>query len=372
MGGVWNVAPLPAGMRLAGTGGGGSGSPVAAGTNAYKQVQPSSPINWLWDRTPYPFTCAGNGNPVPGSGAVTGWRDYTVVAVGGLDPALPATLPQVLAARQQPCPSSSSPLGGGTAFTLAGGDMAATPAYLASVEYPGMCLGVTGQLRNMSSFQAGGMTVGLVSCSAAIAGENKPVALLHDPANGRLWWPAPAHFVCLQALNGSTASGDDALSVALVRCEGDSPAGVTAWALQPLAGGAVALQALDGAGRCAGAVPTAAPPPFVFATLRMGVTGGAALFPAGYSLVVYQSPAPGLPGAWELLYGMTRLAAGATPTPVLPGELHALALTAGGTNLTASLGGVHLASVDDASGGWGMVAVGSSWTSAWFTSVSVQ
>ena len=377
MGGVFNVVALPAGMRLAGEAAGAASAAAAAGaaagTAAYQQVLPSSPINWLWDRTPYPYTVAGNGNPdAPAGSAVTGWRDYTVTALGGLDPALPDTLPQVLAGRQAPCPSPGAAPSGGTAYTLSGGDMAATPAYLVSVEHPGLCLGVTGQLRNMSALQADGYTVGLVNCSAAVAGEDKPVALLHDPANGRLWWNGPAHYLCLQALNGSTASGDDALSLAMLRCEGDSPGGITAWAPQPLGGGAVAFKALDGEGNCAAASPATAPPPFVFVTLRMGVTGGATLFPSGYSLVLYQSPSPAQPGAWELLYSMTRLAAGPTPTPVLPGELHALQLTAAGTNITASLGGARLVSVDDASGGWGMVAIGSSWSSAFFTSVRVE
>ena len=66
------------------------------------------------------------------------------------------------------------------------------------------------------------------------------------------------------------------------------------------------------------------------------------------------------------------LAAGATPSPVNPGEWHELALSFVGSTITAKLDGAVLSTVTDATTTFGNVAVGSGWHAAWFDDVVVQ
>lgn len=334
-------------------------------------VQPSSPIDWIWDHTPYPWTCAGNANPAV-NGDISGWTDYSVSALAAIDSTLPQVLPDALWGAQQPCPSASATgtlENGltGTAWTLWGGDMATTPAYLVSVDYPGFCLGIIASDGNQTAHAA--RRVGLVNCTAPISGERKPLALLHDLSNGRLWWNAPAQYLCLQALNATTGGG---LGLDMWECQGDSPAGITSWGAVQLGNGAVAFHASDATGACVGVASAPAPAPFVYLSMRLSrFPGGALLLPLGYNLVVYQAPSPTQPGGWALSYGQTTLALGLAPTAVVPGAWHRLQLSAVGKNVSAYLDGTLLTSVEDGSSDAGMVALGSSWHGNWFDAVNI-
>ena len=387
IGGVWNVATLP--VELAQSKIGFAPSEAApTGTKGYLQSQPSSPINWYLQRTPYPCTVVGNGNPVDGKSPIQGWSDYQVSALVAFDPSIPSTLPQIPVGQRQPCPSassdpahsnsasgvSSSSRSGdvlGTTFTLWGGDMGTTPAYLTLVDYPGLCLGVVGQDRNMSHLTYGSQWVGLVNCTAPVAGEDKPIALLHDPANGRLWWNGPANYLCLQSLNSSTSSAEPG-RLAMWQCLGNSPNGITSWDVLQLGGGKIALKTRDSGSDCAGAVVAPHPaPPFAFLSVRMGTTGGTTLLPQGYNFLLYKSASPLANAPWELWYGMTLLSNGTAPFPVTPGTFYQLTLKARGKIISALVNGQAITSVTDGQGTYGMVALGSSWHPIWYDDVAI-
>jgi hypothetical protein len=57
---------------------------------------------------------------------------------------------------------------------------------------------------------------------------------------------------------------------------------------------------------------------------------------------------------------------------LVPSHTHRLEVECAGQRVSASLDGVVLATVSDASSGFGMTAFGSSWTKSWFDNFSVK
>lgn len=347
-------------------------SAEGAGMSAYKMMQPASPINWVWDATPFPFTMVGNPNPGT-NGGIAGWRDYSVSVELAIDPSVSPLIPETFMAARVGCAAGGD--GGNFTFGLWGGDLVTTPAYLTSTAYPGFCLGLAEQYRN---FSLGGWRVGLVSCAAGVTGEHKPVAWVLDPATGHIVWTSAVNAilgpddngVCLEVTD-TTYESNWAFNVGALPCSAAKP--WQKWTVTPGAqAGTVILASGSSDGTCLGVVTELASPAFLTASIRMSVTGGRQFFPTAYNLVVYQSRTPAQIGEWSLQYGDSNvLAHGMTPLPIVPGGWHKLQLVAVGSNITAYIDDTRVATVVDGSGSWGSVAVGSGWHAAWADQLSV-
>lgn len=165
--------------------------------------------------------------------------------------------------------------------------------------------------------------------------------------------------------------------IVAVPCSSAPGDGAASWAVDPVTGGgapagAVALRSLAPAGGCVGLNATLGRLAQLYLSIRVANFTQRDTQPNGYNFVLFQSrDGPAQHAQWELRAGGRLLRAGILGTPLLPGQWASVALTAVGANITAVVDGAAVVSVQDATFGWGMVALGSGWHPAWWDSVSV-
>lgn len=346
-GGLFIVDEIPASIDTSGT---------AAGGQAYHNVIDVVPI--VWETNPQPYTLIGNFNGGPTQRA---WTDYTVSVAAALDPAsspVPPAGPE-LRATQDACGSAAA------AWTVRAGSLA-DAAQLESVANPGLCLAVGGADPHYAAPE-----VVVMNCSAP---------------SQKVWWTlraATSQIVnnatgsCLDELAASKLPDDDLINYA---CKDPSdPTGIINQQFSTRAapgGQSGQIEVVSrNSGLCVFAAGPVGPPApsaaFLMVAARISdyERNGAPV--SGYALSVFASDPPTAPGTWRLQFASKVLANGTTAAPIVPGAFHTLAVECAGQRVTASLDGVALASVTDASSGFGMTAFGSSWSKSWFDSFRV-
>ncbi len=353
MGGGWLAMPLPADLadakRKAFP---DAPAPVNGETDsAYLQVVPANPGSNGWATSPNPSTVVGN--PNGGVANVASWTDYVLSAKGlidsSADPSSNGNGGKLAVTNQQACAAGKPE----QSWTLLGGDLVTTPARIQSGTGGG-CLAVFGPDPDYSGAQRLGLAA---NCSSAPLFRMDAATQQISTLDGQ----------CVDVWSQSKNAGQRVITWP---CE--TPAGANEqWQVKPATGGAVTLVAAFDS-LCLDLI-VITPPESVFLWIAARVQSfGWDAVPQGYILTVFASPNSTTPGTYSLDSHTTVIASGATPSPINVGEWHELSLSMKGTSVVASLDGVALATVTDASAAWGNVAVGSGWHAAWFDDVSVS
>lgn len=370
-GGIFQVMPIPFGFKDA------SGAEVGSGGQAYYQVVSQVPI--AWETNPSPYTLIGNfNNDLQGAPA---WRNYTVSVDVAFDGSL-GPVPGVLyAAETEPCPSPSSPASAQSFTQVPAPGRGASVFLLQATAYPGMCLGVTGQ-----TLYPGADDIGLVSCaSSSREGRLSAVSasawtmITPGASNGQIQDTNTG--MCLDVLSASTAAGTRLITFP---CKAANPSPTNQlWTIVPSsAGGTVALATqMDSPSQCATITTVQSTLPHLKLSMRINSYTRNGVPPDGYNLYLYPSTSTGTgggggeasgTGSWALFYQQAPLANGTTPIPIVASQFYTLSLTGKGSSITASLNGAPLTSVQHGGSGYGMVAMGCGWHTAWFDNFKVQ
>ena len=340
-GGAFLVKPVPASFIAA--------PGAAAGGSAYFQLVTVIPI--VWEKNPDPYTLLGDFNRGR-------WTDYTLSVDVAIDPSA-APSGSIEAAVMAPCG------GGAQSFTIvSGASTLAAPSALASLAFPGQCLGVTG-----STLYPGALDIGLQPCAAA------PQWQFNASGNSEL--AKVGSSLCLDVLQANASAGERVDAYACKGAHPDEPN--QRFAALYGAGNTVALQSLlapspPAPALCVGlaALPGPVGAPYVAISMRIAKYERNGPPPSGYTLRVGLSPNATAGAPWQLAFAGAALAAGTTPQPVLAGVFYTAAVTAKGSAITATWAGATLASVTDTKGAYGMVAIGSGWHEAWFDNVRIS
>lgn len=312
---------------------------VGTGGSALTQIITQIPI--AWETNPTPTTMIGNFNGAPG---VTSWTDYTATVSAAISLAPPT--PQVVVV--QPCAAGSStqlwaPVGQGL------------PAQIASVSDPSMCLGLGNTDPGWDA-----PSVALLPCNSSSA----PVWSM-VPATSQL---TTGGGLCADVLGDKVFPGDHIIAFP---CK--SPSDPTLQNEQWRINSNKTISSYLPGGFCMDSSSSSSgePSSFVFVSMRINtyIRNGA---PSnGYALYVFASANATAAGTWSLQFGGNVLKSGSTPSPILPGVFHTLAVQAAGSRITAFLDNVTLATLTDTSSSYGMAAVGSGWHVAYFKNFAV-
>lgn len=355
-GGLWIVQQIPSDLLPAPVD--GSTSAGAASGNAYYNVVDTIPI--AWETNPPPYTLIGNFN---GGSNQSAWTDYTVSAQMMIDPSAQPHVGDIVYAEINNCNDSAV----SQQWIAVGGDFVTTPAYLQSVLFPSLCLGIIGP----DPVTPGATAVGLLPCNATPSGSQyMPIKWQYTQTTQIT---ATETGQCMDIDTANTTAGTH---VVTWPCK--TPASNQAWTYTTAgAGQPITLQSAYATSPVM-CVDLAPPQPgkttvFLMLSLRMHSYTRNGAPPDGYNFYLYPGANTTAAGSWKLAWKGNTLAEGDAVIPVVPGVWYSMAVVASGTTISVQLNGAALTggTVNDSNSGYGMVAIGSGWHHAWFDNFKI-